>query len=62
MANGEPKTIRELFFYIKSEFSKLQSIQTELTEHKNNHWKMISLIVGINTTIIAIIGLILKNI
>ena len=53
-----PKTIRELYFYIKAEFHRLQSIQNELTEHKKNHWKIISIMIGIaglNLTMIIFI-------
>ena len=48
--NGTPKTTRELYFYIKGEFDNLriknESIQAELTEHKNVHWKVVTALIA----------------
>ena len=61
MANGKiPKTIRELYFFIKSEFDRLDSIQSELTEHKNNHWKVIGIMIGITGINVTVFIFIIK--
>jgi len=62
--NGTPKTTRELYFYIKGEFDNLrtknESIQTELTEHKSSHWKIITIIISIMTLYITALTSALK--
>ena len=40
--------------------SKTCNIQNELTEHKNNHWKMITIIFAVAGLLGGIIGFIIK--
>lgn len=40
--------------------AKSQSLQNELTEHKNSHWKMIPVYLGISTVVLFLFGLLFK--
>ena len=61
-----PKTIRELGFYVRGEFktihAKNNSIQNELTEHKNGHYKIMTIAIAITSIIISIANIIIFSI
>lgn len=38
--------------------TKLNSCQNELTEHKNNHWKIVGIYIGLGSIIVAIISIV----
>jgi len=59
--NGKiPETVRELYYYLKSEFKRIDSIQAEITEHKNRHWIITPIIVVVVSAYTTALVFILK--